>query len=392
MAKVIEKHANGTVVWQVTDDADFKNNIYCERSYCDQDSKYFIFQRHVADPHAGQAPRFEYIACEFGSWSKRPAISGGAAAVYSIELTRSGELFAMRNAGARKNELLCVNLATGAEQTIVIEGESFRSMTISSDGRYLACGYAVGFSPQMFGVDLIDMATGARKTVLKDPFVTNPHLQFEPRNGKYLLIQYNRGAEYSPDGTMTKLVGPEGATLCVASVPDGKIEWLKLGLPYTPGITGHEDWIPGTGEVILTTCRKQSDGLIPLMKITPGKDACMLSETVNISHVHASECGRYYCGDRYGVHPDERGRTGEIIVGSLKTGKWAPVCRFGNLNPDLRAQYSKQGLWYPDATPYLSPDSRWIVFNDATAGAPQICVASVPESLLSVVSTEKQCE
>ena len=288
----------------------------------------------------------------------------------------------LRNKPEGESELLRVNLETGAEKTKIIEGGPFKVMAASSDGRYLACGYVIGYSPQMFGVDLIDLASGARKTVLKDPFVFNPHLQFEPRDGKYLLIQYNRGGEYNSDGTLKKLVGPEGATLFVASVPDGKIEWLKIGLPYTPGITGHEDWIPGTGEVILTTGRKQGDGPLPLMKIAPGKDARMLSETANISHVHASECGRYYCGDRYAMPPDDKGRTGEILVGSIKTGKWAVLCRFGGMSRDMRAGYKQMGLWYPDAAPYFSPDLKWVVFNDATSGPPQICAASVPESLL----------
>ena len=42
-------------VYQVTDDARLKNNIYCERSYCSPDSRSFIYQRRTeADPSSGR--------------------------------------------------------------------------------------------------------------------------------------------------------------------------------------------------------------------------------------------------------------------------------------------------------------------------------------------------
>ena len=41
MAQQIEQRANGVTVYQISDDPRLKNNIYCERSYCSPDSRYF---------------------------------------------------------------------------------------------------------------------------------------------------------------------------------------------------------------------------------------------------------------------------------------------------------------------------------------------------------------
>ena len=46
--KVVNRYENGVAVHQVTDDARLKDNIYCERSYCSPDSRFFIYQREIS--------------------------------------------------------------------------------------------------------------------------------------------------------------------------------------------------------------------------------------------------------------------------------------------------------------------------------------------------------
>ena len=46
-----------------------------------------------------------------------------------------------------------------------------------------------------------------------------------------------------------RLVGPEGATLYVLSLPDGKRTGLPVGKPHTTSCTGHEAWVGDTQEI-----------------------------------------------------------------------------------------------------------------------------------------------
>ena len=85
----------------------------------------------------------------------------------------------------------------------------------------------------------------------RDPHIFNPHPQFEPGQGKRLMIQHDRNRTVGPGGK-TPITSPDGATLYLLSVPDGKREPLRIGRPCTTSCTGHEAWIGTTGEMLLS--------------------------------------------------------------------------------------------------------------------------------------------
>ncbi|NCO32474.1 MAG: hypothetical protein GW893_01195 [Armatimonadetes bacterium] len=96
-------------------------------------------------------------------------------------------------------------------------------------------------------------------------------------------------------------------------------------------------------------------------------------------HVHTSVCGRYFCCDEP--------RSGDIVVGSIRSGKHFVACNAGAITAEINAEFGQSG----HAHPYLSPDLKWIVYNSCRTGRPAIHVASVPEELMAEVESKSRC-
>ena len=368
MAERVSQLDNGVTVFRVTDDPQLKDNIYCERSYCTPDSRWFVFERNL-----GPCPSYpwkyyaEYVACEFGSWRMRSLGQG----VSYPEVSEQGTLYHVRHAGNDSYELVRLSIATGHSDTIRVDGsvKPLTGMTISHDERHLAYGVDLGYSPQMFGVEVVDLVTGKKRIVCRDPDICNPHPQFEPGEGRYVLVQHNRGCEFAADGTPIRWVGDQGATLFVASIDDGSVTRLQIGPPHTSSVSGHQQWIAATGEVLLTVSTPPGSDE-PTLLAASVSGGCRALDCGLRNHVNVSRCGRFFCCDSV--------VTGDIVVGSTQTGEWRHVCT-GSARSRAEAQEFGQ---MADAHPYLSPDLRWVVFQSLTTGRPQIYAASVPPGLL----------
>ncbi|MCK4294480.1 MAG: hypothetical protein KAY65_14875, partial [Planctomycetes bacterium] len=238
--------------------------------------------------------------------------------------------------------------------------------------RYYACGKRLGNDYQMFGVLLVDLQNGTETIIDRDPFILNPHPQFEPGQGRVLMIQHNRGGKYTPEGKRIRLVGPEGATLYLLSVPEGKRTKLQVGKPHTTPVTGHEAWIGKTKEVLLTVSARE-DYAPPkgnLLAVRAGSAARVVAKGYRFNHVGVSRCGRFFCCDDW-QEPYK------LVLGSIRTGKTAVVCE-SKTSPG-RAQNT-----HPHA--YLTPDLKWVIFNSNRSGFPHIHAASVPEGTIERLS------
>ncbi len=121
------------------------------------------------------------------------------------------------------------------------------------------------------------------------------------------MIQHNRGGKYSADGKRERLVGPEGATLYLLSVPEGKRTELQVGTPFTTACTGHEAWIGDTQEILLTVSAR--DDYAPergnLLGVRAGQPARVVAKGYRFAHVGVSRCGRLFSCDDF-----QRGRIG----------------------------------------------------------------------------------
>jgi hypothetical protein len=163
------------------------------------------------------------------------------------------------------------------------------------------------------------------------------------------------------------LVGEEGATLYLLDIADGKRTTLQVGKPYTTPATGHEAWIGDTHEILLTV--SASGDFAPekgnLLAVKAGQPARVVSDGYRFSHVGTSVCGRFFsCDD---------GATGDVVIGSIRTGKNAVVCH-------SESSFGRAQNTHPH--PYLTPDLKWVIFNSDRSGEPQTHVATVPEGMI----------
>ena len=362
----VERLSTGVEIWQVTTEERAHSNIYCEVPYCSRDSRYFVYER--ADPKL--APNStEFMVVELGTWKQHPLDTslglGGSA------ISHDGTFSYLKQAGDGRIDLMRADLADGSIEKIYRLQDDVRidSLgTVSTDRRYYAGGTKIDPGWTMFDVLLVDLEKGTQRILDRDPFILNPHPQFEPGEGRQLMIQHNRGGKYSPDGKLELLVGPEGATLYVLSVPEGKRTELQVGTPYTTACTGHEAWIGNTRELLLTVAA--SGDYAPekgnLLGVRAGEPARVVAKGYRFNHVGVSRCGRLFSAD------DWQGAY-QIVVGSVQTGKTAVICE---------SKTAPAGGQNTHPHPYLTPDLKWVIFNSNRSGFPHIYAASVPEGLV----------
>jgi len=362
---VIAREPNGAEVHQVTTERLAQSNIYCEIPYCSGDSRYFVYQRTNADL---TGDRTEFMVVELGTWKQQRL--DVAASRSGCAITPDGIFYYLKHVG-KDLALMRADLAQGSPKQVYRrqDGPWVRTLgTVTSDGRYYAGAMAVDDQHQMFGVMLLDLQKGQEAIIDRDPFIFNAHPQFEPGQGKRLMIQHNRGGKIAANGKIERLVGPEGATLYVLSVPDGKRTELPVGKPHTTPCTGHEAWIGTSREIILTVSAR--DEFAPekgnLLAIRPGGAHRVVARGYACGHVGATRCGRLFSVD------DCRG-TYNVVIGATQTGRAAVVC--ASKTSPTRDQSTH-------VHPYLTPDLKWAIFNSNRSGWPHIYAARVPDGIV----------
>jgi len=363
MAIKLTQQDTGSTVYQVTEDSLSKSNIYCEIPYCSADSRYFVYSR--TNPEYDRN-RIEYIICELGTWR----IDVGGRGTGGVAITHSGMFYFLRSTDKEAMELVKLNLATGECETVCTSSEAVRPRslgTVSPDRRFYAYGVALDDKFKEFGIELVDLKTGTREVIDRDPYILNPHPQFEPSEGKQIMVQHNRGGEIDENGKPIRRVGEEGATLYLLDIANGKRTPLQVGKPYTTPATGHESWIGKTKEILLTVSASGNYAAEKgnLLGVRAGELARVVSKGYRYAHVGTSVCGRFFsCDD---------GATGDVVIGSIKTGKNAVVCH-------SQSSFGRAQNTHPH--PYLTPDLKWVIFNSDRSGEPQIHAATVPDGMI----------
>jgi len=362
----VERQPTGSEIWQIETQLKYSHtyaSIYGERSWCSADSRYFVYLRR--NEFLWGRNKSEWMRVELGTWKRcrldigtgRPgcAISHDGVFYYLKHFADDDAVYLMR-ADLREGIPQKVHRMKGLVQSLG---------TASTDGRYYAYGTVLDKQWKLFGVVLVDLKTGRQEVIDRDPYLCNPHPHFEPGEGKYLLIQHNRGCRFSPEGERIRIVGPEGATLYLLSVPDGRRTPLQVGKPYTAPISGHEVWAGKTKEIWMTAG--------DLWAVREGEKARQLTKGFNFVHVHASRCGRVFlCGNHRGEY--------DLVLGCRKTGKTAVVC-----SAKTRTDGPPRTIKNTHPRPYLTPDLKWAIFLSNRSGSPQVHAASVPEGLVEQV-------
>lgn len=361
----LERQETGAEVFQVTYERFSQSNIYCELPYCSRDSRWLVYERRTR--RVPENP-IEFVRVEVGTWKQEvldvsPGMSGSA-------ITVDGIFYYLKKVG-EESVLMRADLADGKpEQVFRFEDApwTWSLGTVTRDGRYYVRGKRLDDSYKLFGIVLFDLKTGEQKLLDRDPFTFNAHPQIDPGTGRQIMIQHNRGGALTAEGKIERSVGPEGATLFLLSLPEGKRTELQVGTPYTSPVTGHEAWAGTTGEILLTVSGR--DGFTPekgnLLGVRPGQPARVVARGFKFNHLGATPCGRYFTADDY------QG-TAKIIVGSVRTGKTAVVC-------ESRASMGRAQNTH--AHPYLTPDLKWVIFNSDRGGFPHVHAASVPTGMI----------
>ena len=368
----LEKQDTGAEIWQVTTEEFPQSNIYCEVPYCSADSRYFVYQRrNLLQKLSGN--RTEFMVVELGTWKQHRL--DVAYSISGCAISPGGVFYYLKQVGGGALDLMRADLSKGTPEKIYRLQQSHRPRslgTVTADGRYYAAGCRLDDQWKMFGIMLVDLEQGTEAIIDRDPFILNPHPQFEPGQRRQLMIQHNRGGKFSPDGKLERLVGPEGATLYVLSVPDGRRTELQVGKPFTTPCTGHEAWIGNTGEMLLSVSAREDYAAEKgnLLGVRPGQPARVVAKGYRFNHVGTSRCGRLFCCD------DWRG-TYKLVIGSTKTGKTAVLC-------DSQTSPSRAQNTHPHA--YLTPDLKWVIFNSNRSGFPHVHAASVPQGMIEALS------
>lgn len=378
MAREAERRNNGVVIYQITDGSVVADNIYCEASYCTPDSRWFVYRR-VPQPKVAKWKYLvsEFVAVEFGTWREQVRGRG-----YFPAISPAGALFIPEHDGPRLSRIVRADIAGGASRVVMqLEGDldPVSTFTVSSDERLLCFGRVISFSPQLFGIERLDLVSGHTETLFVSPSLCNSHTQFDPASHE-LLVQDNRGCRFKADGTVESYLGSEGCTLFALNADDGRVTPLRVGPPFTPSATGHEQWIGRTGEVLLSLGGLWSDGKCKgrLIVARPGLHEPRALGIEHASHVHAATDGRHFCFDA-NYAPDG---AFDVLVGSLATTRTVVVAqgRFGPV-PEGAPRFEQLIHGHP----YLSPDNRWAIFNCWRTGRPQVYAASIPPEIFAAL-------
>jgi hypothetical protein len=364
----VERQPTGSEIWQIEPQLRYSHtyaSIYGERSWCSRDSRYFVYLRH--NENLWGRNKTEIMVVELGTWQRqRLDITVGRP---GLAISHDGVFYYLKHFAADDQVcLMRVDLAKGSPAKVhPIKGFVMSLGTASTDGRYYAYGTVLDPKWKLFGMTLVDLKTGTETILDRDPDLCNPHPHFEPGEGKCMLIQHNRGCKISPEGERIRIVGPQGATLYLLSVPDGKRTPLRVGKPHTAPISGHEVWAGATKEIWMTAG--------DLWAVRQGQDARRVTKGFSFVHVHASRCGRVFlCGNHRGEY--------DLVLGSARTGRTAVVC-----SARTRTDGPPRTIKNTHPRPYLTPDLKWAIFLSNRSGAPQVHAASVPEGLVEKVCT-----
>jgi len=367
----VERLPPGVEVHQVTSAPFEQSNIYCEDCYCSADSRYFVYERKN---FALTSNRTELITVEMGTWKQHRldvgADIGEGSDIWGPAISRRGVFYYWKH---RRNalDLVRADLAVGQPQTVYSRPAARPILslgTVSADDRYFAGGIRLNDRWESFGILLIDLQKGAESIIDRDRYLLSPHPHFDPGQGSRLLIQHNRGGRFTPDGTIQRLVGPEGATIYLLGL-DGTRTPLRVGTPYTTPCTGHETWIGTTGEVLFTV--EPSNGFAAekgnLLAVRPRTSARVVAHGYRFNHVGMSVCGKFFSADHSASgYP--------IVIGSMRTGKAGVLCV---------SQTQMGNRYHTHTHPYMTPDLKWVIFNSNRSGQTHIYAARVPEQWLS---------
>lgn len=365
---------SGARITRLTSAVCHNNNIYCEQPYCSKDGNRVAIVRQ-SGMDACRTTQCMLLVTDLNTL--RSTLVEECIDDMPCTAAWSGFIYYMRQG----HELVRLSLDT-LDKEIISTSVSFppdMSMgSVSPDQRYLI-GQAVLSGPTI-GVVRMDLESGEWTVIFEHPEITNTHLQYNPVNGKDILVQHNRGSKMAPDGTLTSPGDiKQGTTLFVLDAEGGNQRSVPAGQPATAGITGHECFVGDTGRVAFTVVAN-ADGSLDsrypqgnLFTAAPGDEKPTVFATPEhyFNHLCVSRCGRYFVCDSY---PDGLPGPVPLVVGNFETGKYALLVE------DVTGILSGAQYTHPHA--YFTTDTRHVIYNANPQGVPHVFKADIPDGFL----------
>jgi len=368
---------SGTRIVQLTGIVSMATNIYCEDPACSPQNRIAVF-------------RTMKIGCPGELWivdiNERLSvrIDDGVDWVGSCPQSYGDFFFYPR---LKKDKWEMVRLCFSTLETEVVylfpEKKIFTTLgSASCDGRYIVNQRTP--AENEYQVVVIDIETGKETIIISGADFCNPHPRFDRINGKWILIQKNYG--YRRVGRYVRKVYPDATVTLNICSRDGKEKIdAPVAKPFIPcGVSGHEAWLKKQEAFIYSSsCLDQpyedgnKSGNLLFYKFGGEKPQVIThAPELYFGHVSTSSCGRYWCCDVwYWKHAasDVCNCAPRIAIGSIKTGKFAFVCEVGGFWPNYEIGHSH---------PYLSSDSKYVIFTSTRTGFPQVFLAELPEGFL----------
>lgn len=349
MQKIETDHESGAEVYQLTEEPRPSDNIYGEQPYASPEGSRIAI-RHYPDgdldgglsildleqgrlcPVLTTVPRFP----AFHSW--------GDYLYYQEEVDDGLTLNRCHYQTLEKEEVAALPTNEG----------QFSYGTVSPDRRLYAA--SVHGEDKFCQVLLIDLADGGKRQLAQTTTQYFKHEQFSRDGRNCVLIQAN-----SSDRSVVNLGVME---------PDKEgIEWLPVDRPHTPRCTGHETWVGESGRVFLSTgYDEERGGNLWTAGLDEPSPTLVWRTPLRFGHVSASRCGRFWIADA----PGEEGVP--IYMGCFESGRQTRV---------VHSHTSHDGKQWSHTHPYLTADSRWLIYTSNRSGIPQVHGARIPEDFLA---------
>ncbi|MCY2987827.1 MAG: hypothetical protein NTY19_08195, partial [Planctomycetota bacterium] len=273
----------GLEVLQLTTEPDVpSSHLYMEAQVFTMDSKRFVLHRS-ATAHGGSKsdPNHQYLLCDIedgGTLHPLTEETGATAPSVSPDGKSLYYFVDQTTVGGGRLTLKRVHLdGTGRETILVLDtplpDTAFRPShiyplsTISSDGKRLALSAFLGDGQTEgapFGLMVFDVERGSVQLVYHGPTWCNMHAQYcrttDPEAAHDLLIQENHGNTATASGSITRLVGGDGADIHVIRDDGTDLRNLPWGRDGNEACQGHQCWRGRTNWAITSTgSRKPSE-------------------------------------------------------------------------------------------------------------------------------------
>jgi hypothetical protein len=336
--------------------------VYCEQIYASTDGRRIAFLRRTAE---------EPVSMEL--WvadleSHRVARVGPAAQVLIASTPLMDSVYYVRPEGDAGRVLVRLNLQTLELDDVYAFTDCPvpRTPGVSTDERWFVSSSRL--HDNVFGLYRVDLRRSRWELFHEEKDISNTHVQFEPSEGRELLIQQNRGCVLDAEGRTLKLVGEEGAALYVLDIDGRNQRYLPLGNSHTGAVDGHQCWIGRTKRVLAVVEEDAVTG--NQCVVTPGDPVARRTMPgFSFIHVCASADGRFVAAD----HGGQR----YVYLGSLQTGRVLHLCE---------APCSRSGGHETWEEPYITPGNRHVIFNSERTGHAELYAATVPDHVVAYLS------